>query len=303
MIPRPSAIPKPAAKLPHTVSLLIQQIRPKQWSKNVLVFAALIFSIDQIQEISWELTVAAFFLFCFVSGSVYILNDFKDREADSHHEEKRHRPMASGQLNPGLALGFGAVLLVGSCLTAFYMKPLFMLLLLLYAALNVAYSFKLKHMVILDVMSLSAGFVIRALAGGVVIGVSFTPWFLLCVFLLSLYLAIGKRRHEYLLLQHQKGAHRRVLDSYSEALLDQLSMIVAAMCIMSYSMFTFMSGHSMYLMWTIPLVIYGIFRYMYLVHVCGKGGKPDAVLFEDKGILLCALAFALSVVCILYYYG
>jgi 4-hydroxybenzoate polyprenyltransferase len=298
-----SVAEKPSSTFLQTARLLLQELRPKQWSKNVLVFAALIFSIDKIQYMQWELSIAAFILFCFVSGSVYILNDFKDREADRHHHEKRNRPIASGKLNPGTALLFGAVLLMGSFIAAYIIQPLFLLLLMLYVALNVMYSLNLKHIVILDVMTLSAGFVIRALAGGVVIGVGFTPWFLLCVFMLSLYLAISKRRHEYLLLQDGKGSHRKVLDSYSETLLDQLSMLVASTSIMSYSMFTFMSGHSVYLMWTIPLVVFGIFRYMYLVHICGKGGKPDAVLFEDKSLLICGLIFALSVVFILYYFG
>lgn len=283
--------------------LLFLQIRPKQWSKNLLVFSALIFSINTLHGLRWELSVGAFFLFCFVSGCVYILNDYMDREADRQHPEKRFRPMASGQLPPALALAFGAVLLTGSLIAAFVMHPLFMLLLTLYFIINVAYSMKLKHVVILDLMVLAAGFVIRALGGGIVIGVKFTPWFLLCVFLLSLFLAIGKRRHELLLLQSNKGSHRKVLEFYSEPLLNQMSVIVTTMAVMCYSMFTFMSGHSVYLMWTIPFAIYGIFRYLYLIHVLGKGGKPDALLFEDKGILTCAVLFGASVVMILELFG
>ncbi|MBD0378921.1 decaprenyl-phosphate phosphoribosyltransferase [Paenibacillus sedimenti] len=304
MIPSRDALPaRTSTSFVETVKLLLLQLRPKQWSKNLLVFAALIFSVDNDQVMNWQLGVGAFFLFSFVSGCVYILNDFMDREADRLHPEKRLRPMASGALHPGLALTVGAILLVSSLIVAFTMHPLFMLLLTLYFVMNVAYSIKLKHVVIIDLMILASGFVIRALCGGIVVGLIFTPWFLLCVFLLSLFLAIGKRRHELLLLQNNKGSHRKVLDSYSEPLLNQMSMIVTTMAIMCYSMFTFMSGHSIYLMWTIPLVIYGIFRYLYLIHVLGKGGKPDALLFEDKGILSCALLFGISVVVILHLFG
>ncbi|MFD0693090.1 decaprenyl-phosphate phosphoribosyltransferase [Paenibacillus sp. GCM10027628] len=304
LIPSRDALPaRSSVSFAETVKLLFLQLRPKQWSKNLLVFAALIFSIDKVQIENWWLGAGAFLLFCLVSGCVYILNDYMDREADRLHPEKRFRPMASGALHPGLALTFGAILLVGSLIAAFAMHPLFMLLLILYFIINVAYSIKLKHVVILDLMILASGFVIRALCGGIVVGSKFTPWFLLCVFLLSLFLAIGKRRHELLLLQNNKGSHRKVLDSYSEPLLNQMSMIVTTMAIMCYSMFTFMSGHSIYLMWTIPFVIYGIFRYLYLIHVLGKGGKPDALLFEDKGILSCALLFGISVVALLQMFG
>ncbi|MCP3776526.1 decaprenyl-phosphate phosphoribosyltransferase [Paenibacillus sp. MZ04-78.2] len=282
-----------------TMKLLIMQLRPKQWTKNLLVFSALVFSIDKFQMWHVQANVVAFFLFCFVSGCVYIVNDFMDREADRNHPEKRNRPMASGRLNPGIALGFGSVLLAVSLGIAFYQNMLFGLLLLLYFAINVAYSLKLKHVVILDLMIIASGFVLRAIGGGLVIGSSFTPWFLLCIFLLSLFLAIGKRRHELLLLKHNKGTHRKVLEHYSEPLLNQMSGIVTTLAIMSYSLFTFMSGHTIYLMWTIPFVIYGIFRYLYLIHVLGKGGKPEAMLFEDKGILTAVVLFGLSVVIIL----
>lgn len=283
----------------ETIRLLLLQLRPKQWTKNLLVFSALVFSIEKAGLWQLQANVTAFFLFCFVSGCVYILNDYMDREADRSHPEKCHRPMASGRLNPSLALAFGGLLLLLSLGIAFYQHAVFGMVLLLYFAMNVGYSLRLKHVVILDLMIIASGFVLRAIGGGLVIGVSFTPWFLLCVFLLSLFLAIGKRRHELLLLKHNKGAHRKVLEHYSEALLDQMSGIVTTLCIISYSLFTFLSGRTIYLMWTIPLVIYGIFRYLYLIHVLGKGGKPDAMLFEDKGILTTVLLFGASVIIIL----
>ncbi|OCT12053.1 phosphoribose diphosphate--decaprenyl-phosphate phosphoribosyltransferase [Paenibacillus pectinilyticus] len=304
MLPTQETLPvRTSTSTLENMKLVFLQLRPKQWSKNSLVFAALIFSIDKINLMNLQLTFSAFLLFCLVSGCVYILNDFMDREADRQHPEKRTRPMASGQLHPVVALTVGAILFLSSMIIAFRMQPLFMLLLLIYFGMNVAYSIRLKHIVILDLMILASGFVIRAICGGVVVGTKFTPWFLLCVFLLSLFLAIGKRRHELLLLQNNKGSHRKVLDSYSEPLLNQMSMIVTTMAIMCYSMFTFLSGHSIYLMWTIPLVIYGIFRYLYLIHVLGKGGKPDALIFEDKGILACVVLFGITVIVVLQMFG
>ncbi|ARU63789.1 decaprenyl-phosphate phosphoribosyltransferase [Tumebacillus avium] len=286
----------------NVMMLLFQQLRPKQWTKNLLVFAALIFSF-QVANVDLLLrSVVGFFLFCFVSGCVYILNDFVDREADRQHPEKRYRPMASGALNPYLALTFGLVLLVASIALALYLEPLFGALLFFYFVVNVAYSFRLKHVVIIDVMIIASGFVFRAIGGALVIGVPFTPWFLLCTMLLALFLAISKRRHELLLLQNNKGSHRKVLESYSPELLNQLNSIVITATIMSYALFTFTSGRTIHLMWTIPLVIYGIFRYLYLIFMEEKGGKPERDLFQDKHILVTVLLYGLAVVVILKYF-
>ncbi len=285
--------------LAETIGLLVQQLRPGQWTKNLLVFGALAFSIDEWRLGDLQQCAAAFLLFCLVSGCVYIMNDYVDREADRQHPDKAHRPMASGRLHPGIAIAFGIVLLGGSLGAGFALQGSFGLLLIGYFLVNLSYSLKLKHVVIVDLLLIASGFVIRAVAGGVVIGVRFTPWFLMCVFLLSLFLAIGKRRHELLLLERGGGAHRKVLDNYSEPLLNQLSAIVTTLTIMSYSLYTFLSETSVYLMWTIPCVIYGMFRYLYLVHVLGKGGKPEALLYGDKGILACVLVFGAAVVAIM----
>ncbi|GFN31706.1 hypothetical protein PCURB6_19660 [Paenibacillus curdlanolyticus] len=206
--------------------------------------------------------------------------------------------MASGKLNPGLALTFGVLLLIGSLVTAAAMRPLFGLLLFFYFLMNLFYSLWLKHIVIIDIMIIAAGFVLRAIGGAIMIEVSFTPWFLLCTLLLSLFLAIGKRRHELLLLEQDKDTHREVLKHYSLALLDQMNGIVTTATIMSYSLFTFTSGRTIHLMWTIPFVIFGIFRYLYLIHIEKKGGAPDRVLFEDKPILFTVLLYGASVVTI-----
>ncbi|WP_233355120.1 decaprenyl-phosphate phosphoribosyltransferase [Paenibacillus sp. FSL W7-1279] len=282
--------------------LLFRQLRPKQWTKNLLIFAAPLFSFEGVNPGVLFDTLIGFFLLSFVSGCVYIVNDYADREADRNHPVKKYRPMASGALPPKLAIGFGALLLIASLVISYLLNPLFTVLLVLYFAMNVAYSFRLKHVVIIDIMIIAAGFVLRAIAGGLVIHVPFTPWFLLCTMLLSLFLAIGKRRHELHLLQHDKGSHRKVLDQYSFDLLDQMSSIVTTATIISYSLFTFTSGRTVHLMWTIPLVIYGMFRYLYLIHIEKKGGAPDRVLLEDAHILVTVILYVISVIGILVYF-
>lgn len=283
----------------NVVSLLLAQLRPKQWTKNLLVFSALLFSYETMNVVTILHTILGFMLFCFVSGCVYILNDYADLDSDRNHPVKKFRPMASGALHPNLALVFGAIVLVLSLLTSYYLAPLFTLSLGAYFIINVLYSFILKHVVIVDIMIIAVGFVLRAIAGGLVIHVPFTSWFLICTMLLSLFLAIGKRRHELSLLQNDSGTHRKVLDRYSFALLDQLISIVTAATIISYCLFTFTSGRTIHLMWTIPFVIYGIFRYLYLIHIENKGGAPDRILLEDKHILITVVMYVISVIGIL----
>jgi len=283
----------------NMIELLLIQLRPKQWTKNLLIFAALLFSFEMMSLFTIMDTLLGFLLFSFISGCVYILNDYVDIEADRNHPLKKNRPMASGALNPNMALTFGGILLFVSLIASYFQSPLFTVLLIVYFALNVSYSFILKHVVIVDIMVIASGFVLRAIAGGLVIHVPFTPWFLICTMLLSLFLAIGKRRHELFLLENDKGTHRKVLDKYSFTLLDQLNSIVTTATIISYSLFTFTSGRTIHLMWTIPFVIYGIFRYLYLIHIEHKGGSPDRVLFEDKHILVTVILYVVSVVCIL----
>ncbi|NKQ22140.1 decaprenyl-phosphate phosphoribosyltransferase [Brevibacillus laterosporus] len=279
--------------------LLLLQLRPQQWTKNLLVFAALLFSLHKVSIHLLGKSLIAFFLFCMVSGCVYILNDFADIKNDRNHPEKRFRPMASGALNPFLGLAFGCGLLIASLFSAFHFDLWFGSVLLFYFLINVAYSFKLKHVVILDVMIISAGFVLRAIGGSLMIGTPFTPWFLLCTMLLSLFLAISKRRHELYLLQEEKGSHRKVLDNYSIELLNQLNTIVTSATIISYSLFTFTSGRTIQLMWTIPFVIFGIFRYLYLIMMGNKGGSPEKVLLEDKPILVTVLLYVVAVASII----
>jgi len=279
--------------------LLLLQLRPHQWTKNLLVFAALLFSLHKVSIHLLGKSLIAFFLFCMVSGCVYIINDFTHTKNDRNHPEKRYRPMASGALNPFLGLAFGCGLLIASLFSAFHFDLWFGSVLLFYFLINVAYSFTLKHVVILDVMIISAGFVLRAIGGSLMIGTPFTPWFLLCTMLLSLFLAISKRRHELYLLQEEKGSHRKVLENYSIELLNQLNTIVTSATIISYSLFTFTSGRTIQLMWTIPFVIFGIFRYLYLIMMGNKGGTPEKVLVEDKPILITVLLYVIAVASII----
>jgi 4-hydroxybenzoate polyprenyltransferase len=283
----------------NTLILLFKQMRPKQWTKNLLVFAALIFSIKEASISMFYNSILGFFLFSFISGCVYILNDYVDREADRLHPEKKYRPMASGQLNSSIAISFGVILFFVSVSVAFFQDFLFGSVLCIYFLINVGYSLHLKNIVILDVMIIAAGFVLRAIGGGFIIGVPLTPWFIICTLLLALFLAVSKRRNEITLLKEGKISHRKVLAFYSPALLDQLISIVTTAAVISYGLFTFTSGHTIQLMWTIPFVIYGIFRYLYLIYMEDKGGSPEKVLLEDKHILLTVTLFAVSVILIL----
>ncbi|NEW07087.1 decaprenyl-phosphate phosphoribosyltransferase [Paenibacillus sp. SYP-B3998] len=292
----------PNSKKVNVISLMFKQMRPKQWTKNILIYAALVFSIDTIEsKMIWQSTIG-FILFCLISSCVYILNDYLDIEADRNHPIKKSRPMASGLLNPNLAISVGVILLISSITIAFISNLIFGVILIIYFLLNVSYSISLKHVVIIDVMIIATGFVLRALGGGVIINVGITPWFLICTMLISLFLAISKRRHEFILSLEKNSSHRKVLQFYNLSLLDQMNSIVTTATIISYSLFTFTSGRSINLMWTIPLVVYGIFRYIYLLHVEGKGGSPDKLLFEDKHILITVFLYGLLVMIILKYF-
>ncbi|MDC3416696.1 decaprenyl-phosphate phosphoribosyltransferase [Aquibacillus salsiterrae] len=282
------------------LAALWMQLRPKQWAKNVLVFAALLFSFRIVQLDAVILSIYGFISFCFTASSIYIMNDYNDREADRHHPEKKHRPMASGVLDPKLAIVAGFLLLLLALGSSFVLNKLYFTVLLIYFVMNLLYSFWLKHVVIIDIMIIAAGFVLRAIGGAVIINVPFTPWFLLCAMLLSLFLAIGKRRHELSLVleKESSGSHRKVLNDYTITLLDQMTSIVTAATIVSYAVFTFTSGNTVHLMWTIPFVIYGMFRYLYLIHVEQKGGAPERILLEDKHILVTVILYAVAVVII-----
>jgi len=278
-------------------------MRPKQWTKNAVVFAALVFDGRLFEADKFALVALAAVLFCLTSSAVYLFNDLLDAEADRHHPLKRKRPIASGRLSPGLAKLAIAVIALVVLPVAALITPLFAGILLLYAVLMLAYTFVLKHWVIIDVFVIAGGFVLRAAAGAVVIDVPISPWLYVCTVLLSLFIGFAKRRHELVLLDDSAGAHRKILDDYSPKLLDDLIAVVSAATIMAYSLYTFSApnlpdNHAMML--TIPFVIYGIFRYLFLVHQKNSGGAPEQVLLDDMPLLLSIVLWGITTTLILY---
>jgi len=275
---------------------LLWQMRPKQWTKNFLVLASALFAGKLLHLEVMLLTGLAFISFCFVASSVYVINDIIDVEKDRLHPDKRKRPIASGALSIPAAVVLGIVLLAVAFGVAYYLGKLFLGIIVLYLVTNVAYSFRLKHVVIIDVMIIALGFVLRAISGAVAIGDSITPWFALCTMMISLFLALGKRRYELELFNGDSTKQRKVLSYYTVALLDQLITLVTAVTITSYALYTAESSGNKYMMLTVPLVIYGIFRYLYLIHLEHAGGKPEEILLSDKHIYLTVIIFGITVV-------
>jgi 4-hydroxybenzoate polyprenyltransferase len=270
---------------------LIVAMRPKQWTKNLLLFAGLLFTLDARHSGgAFRLAFLGFACFCMLSSVVYLINDILDRESDRLHPKKRFRPIASGELSPTAAGIAAVVLLAGGLAGAATLSHRFAEVAVLYFVLTLAYSFHFKHIVLLDVLVLAAGFVLRAAAGAFVIGVPISPWFILCTLMLALFLALSKRRAELLTIQQSGAAStRRILGEYSAAMLDQMIVIVTSACVMSYSLYTIESEaakHHHYLMATIPFVLYGIFRYLYLMHRHSLGEAPDSILLEDRPMLI-----------------
>jgi 4-hydroxybenzoate polyprenyltransferase len=295
---------RPAAG-PFRLGDVVTSLRPRQWTKNLFVFAGLIFSQSLGQPAAVGRVVLAFVLFCALSGGVYLVNDVVDAERDRSHPQKRHRPVAAGRLDPGRALGIGGGLLVLACAAAFALSIRFGLVAVAYAGLLGLYSAGLKHVVILDALIIAAGFVLRALGGVVVIEAEFSRWLLLCTILLSLFLTFGKRRHELLVLEGNALDHRPSLSEYSPELLDQMIAVVTASTLMAYALYTVAPetaeklGTS-HLPLTIPFVLYGIFRYLYLLYRRDLGGDPSEHLLTDRALLLDVGLWAATVVVLLY---
>ena len=284
-------------------SALVQSLRPRQWTKNLLVFAALTFDLKLDDPGRVLVSLGAFAILCLASGAVYLVNDLVDRESDRLHPAKRLRPIASGKLPVRVAVVAAVSMMVAAPLAAWFLRPGFALIVICYVLLMLAYSMWLKHHVIVDVFAISGGFVLRAAGGAVVLAVPISPWLYVCTVLLSLFLAFGKRRNEIRMLETAAGLHRRNLDEYSVALLDQLILLTAAASIMSYSLYTFTAealpeNHAMML--TIPFVLYGIFRYLLLVYVHDEGGAPEQLLLTDRPLFVSVALWSLAVVAVLY---
>jgi 4-hydroxybenzoate polyprenyltransferase len=285
--------------------LLLRSTRPEQWTKNLIVFAGLLFGGRLLDAGALGSALAAFAVFCALSGAAYLFNDISDREADEHHPLKRHRPIAAGQLPVRVALAAVIVLGVGGVQAAVLIRPAFGGVAAAYLAVLLLYSAALKHLVIIDALTIAGGFVLRAVGGAVAVEVPISQWLLVCTTLLALFLAFSKRRHELTLLADGATGHRRILVEYSPYLLDQMIAVVTASTLIAYSVYATSAetasrlGTSR-LGLTIPFVLYGIFRYLYLVHQKRGGGSPAALLIADRPLLACVALWAISVAVILY---
>jgi 4-hydroxybenzoate polyprenyltransferase len=282
---------------------VVKEARPKQWVKNAFLFAAIVFAKQLTNPTAIWQVLAAFALFSLVASAIYFLNDLHDRAADRLHPTKRFRPIAAGEITPPLAWSVSLIALGVAIPLAFLLRPAFALLVLAYVALQVAYTLWLKEQVLLDVFALAASFVLRAMAGAVVIAAPISPWLYVCTVLLSLCLGFAKRRHELMLLEAGAGEHRAVLDEYSATLLEEIIAVVTSATVMAYALYTFNAenlptNHAM--MFTIPFVLYAVFRYLYLVYRKGEGGSPEEALFADRPLLVCILLWACTSVIILY---
>jgi 4-hydroxybenzoate polyprenyltransferase len=283
---------------------LLVSLRPHQWTKNLVVLAALAFSKHLFDGDAVVRAGMAFATFCGLSGAVYLVNDLVDLERDRLHPSKRHRPIASGALPVATARAAAASLVALGLLAAWGLGPGFFACALSYLALNLAYSFALKDVVILDVLAIAIGFVVRAVAGALAIQVVFSDWLLVCTILLALFLALAKRRHELATLENAVG-HRQALAEYTPYLLDQMIGVVTASCLTAYAFYTLAPEtvekyRTERLALTIPFVIYGIFRYLYLVHRKEQGGSPSDVLLTDRPLLAAVALWAAAVVLIVY---
>jgi 4-hydroxybenzoate polyprenyltransferase len=283
---------------------LLASLRPRQWVKNLFVFAGVIFSQQLLTPRVWP-AFAAFAIFCGLSGAIYLFNDVADVDKDRLHPSKRRRPVASGALPIGAAIAFGILLLAGCLAAAFRLSPAFGLVALFYGALLTAYSVWLKHLVILDVLTVAAGFVLRAVAGAVAVDVEISGWLLICTILIALFLALGKRRHEYRSLTGDAAAHRPILAEYSEGFLDQMISVVTASTVTTYALYTMSPEtvakfHTRLLPLTLPFVLYGIFRYLYLLYRRDLGGNPSDLLVTDRGLLLDAVLWMIATLAIIY---
>ncbi|MGB5107883.1 MAG: decaprenyl-phosphate phosphoribosyltransferase [Candidatus Zixiibacteriota bacterium] len=287
---------------------IITLMRPEQWVKNLIVFGALIFSREFTNSQSVINSLLAFGIFCALSSAIYIINDIQDRESDRLHPTKKSRPIASGAVSPAIARVLAIVLIFPGVGASFLLPRDFLAIALIFVAFNVLYSTLLKNLVIIDVMSIAVSFVLRAAAGTYAISVPISPWLIACTFLLALFLGFGKRRHELLILKDQATGHRAALKKYSPYFLDQLIGVVTASTVVAYTFYTLSPEVSeklgvRHLELTIPFVLYGIFRYLYLIHQEERGGSPTRLLLTDMPILINIVLWFLSVMAIFWFTG
>lgn len=287
------------------MAALVVSLRPDQWTKNLIVFAGLIFGQRLLDATALGAAIWAFAIFCGLSSAMYLVNDLFDRNEDRRHPVKRSRPIASGALSSGSAVTW-AVVLVGVSLSAsFSLSWTLGVVSVMFVGLLTAYSRFLKHLVILDVLAVAVGFVVRAIGGAVAVDVPISQWLLVCTLLLALFLGLTKRRYELILLGNLAAEHRRSLGQYSPQLCDQLISVVAAATLVSYAFYTvepstFENFGTDRLTWTLPFPIYGIFRYLYLVHREQGGANPAEMLMRDRPLLACVALWVVAIVMIIY---
>jgi 4-hydroxybenzoate polyprenyltransferase len=284
---------------------VVKSLRVQQWIKNLFVFAPLIFSQNVFVLPLLIKTMVAFVLFCILTGAAYILNDIQDWEEDKLHPVKSQRPLASGRLEKSQALIACVFLIILGLTGAYFLNVHFFIVLLVYLILQIAYSGWLKHIVIIDVFLIAAGYFLRVIAGGLAIEVQLSPWLFICTILLALFLALSKRRHELVLLDKKAEIHRPILKEYTPQLLDQMIAVVTASTVISYCLYTVSSETvakfgTINLVFTVPFVLYGIFRYLYLVHQKDEGGSPEALIIKDKPLLADLFLWIVTAMLILY---
>jgi 4-hydroxybenzoate polyprenyltransferase len=283
---------------------ILRSMRPRQWVKNLFVFGGVVFSGRLFTPAVWTATVA-FVIFCGLSGAIYLLNDVADRDKDRRHPDKSRRPIAAGRLSVGAAVVAAVTLIVVGLSAAVWLSRPFALAALAYVLLLSAYSAWLKHVVIVDVLAVAVGFVLRAAGGALVIGAAISGWLLICTVLLALFLALGKRRNEALALQADAGRHRPILAEYSPGFLDQMISVVTASTVTAYALYTMSPEtvarfHTSLLPVTLPFVLYGIFRYLYLLYHRQLGGNPTDMVMRDPALLLNTALWLLVVLLIIY---
>jgi 4-hydroxybenzoate polyprenyltransferase len=290
----------------HSLALdVLRSLRPAQWSKNLLVFAGLLFGRRLLDPPAVLDALLAFVVFCDLSGVVYLVNDIADRDADRRHPLKSRRPIAAGTLPVTMAAGLAVTLGGAGLALAYVIGPAFAAVAAVYLALQILYSFLLKHVVIIDVLTIAVGFVLRAVGGAVAVHVDISHWLLVCTILLALFIALAKRRHEIVLLSTGAVSHRPILGEYTPYLLDQMIGVVTASTLISYIFYTISPETqakfgTAWLGLTIPFPLYGIFRYLYLVHQREGGGSPADLLLTDRPLLACVALWALTVAVIIY---
>jgi 4-hydroxybenzoate polyprenyltransferase len=284
---------------------LVAAMRPKQWSKNFIIFAGLVFSQNFFHLTSLRTSVLAFMAFCLNASSVYLINDLKDLEQDKLHPVKKLRPLPAGRITPAQAVIFAILLSASSLALAYSLNSKFGVLLAGYWVMMLFYTFKLKHVVIVDILIISSGFILRAISGAVVLDVMISRWLIACTIFLSLFLILAKRRNEIIELGTEAASHRAILQEYGVNFLDQMIAVVTACTIFSYVLYTvdpetIAKFHTHGLIFTVPFVIYGIFRYLYLVYQRNLGGRPEVLLLTDRPLILCLCLWIAAAMLIVY---